>query len=305
MIQSDSLFLVTGATGTQGGATARALLAAGRRVRILTRNPASPAAVALAQRGAEIAPGDLGLPDTLAPAMRGVYGVFSIQRPDGDGTDSERRHGQALINAARAAGVTHFVHTSVCQVDEHTSFPRWEEGYWSQKYWRDKWEVEQAVRAAGFPHWTILRPTFFMENFARPKGPMLYPQLRQGIILSPVLPNSLVQLIAGDDMGAFACAAFLHPARFDRRTIGIVSDAMTIGEMAAVMSRGLGKHVVAKSVSPDEALQAGIFPMWVRSQEWINDVGYHVDTSELAAYGVPLTSFATWVGQHAGDISID
>ena len=101
MADTDLLFLVTGATGTQGGATARALLAAGHRVRILTRTPDTASAAALVRRGAEVAKGDMGDPETLAGPMQGVHGVFSMQRPDVDGTDSERRHGFALIDAAR------------------------------------------------------------------------------------------------------------------------------------------------------------------------------------------------------------
>src|SRR5690242_15778847 len=122
--------LVTGATGAQGGATARELLAAGYRVRLLTRNPASPAAGALTALGAEAARGDMDDAASLAEAMRGAYGVFSVQLPDTAGTDAERRHGRALVDAARAAGVQHFVHTSVCEAGRHTGFPRWEEGYW-------------------------------------------------------------------------------------------------------------------------------------------------------------------------------
>src|SRR5438067_2479958 len=101
MAETKPLILVTGATGAQGGATARALLDAGYPARILTRNPDGPAARALAERGAEVAKGDLDQPETLAAALAGVYGVFSLLRPDADGSDSERRHGFALIEAAR------------------------------------------------------------------------------------------------------------------------------------------------------------------------------------------------------------
>jgi len=301
---NDKLFLVIGGTGTQGGGTARALLAAGHRVRILTRNPESPAARALAQRGAEVAKGDLGEPATLPAALRGVYGVFSVQRPDADGSDSERRHGFALIDAARTAGVQHFVHSSVCQVDQHKSFPLWESGYWSQKYWTDKWEVEQRVREAGFAHWTVLRPSFIMENFKQPKANFLFPQLREGVIITPVRPDSRVQLISGDDIGAFARAAFEAPVRFDHEVIELASDTLTMAEVGAVLSRQLGKSVTVKTVTPKEAEQAGIFPTWVRSQEWINEVGYHVDTSKLERYPVPMTSFADWVKANADNIVV-
>jgi uncharacterized protein YbjT (DUF2867 family) len=305
MIPRDLLVLVTGATGTQGGATARALLEVGYRVRIFTRNPGAPAAVALAQRGAEVATGNLSAPDTLASALKDVYGVFSVQKPNADGSDSERRHGFALIAAARAAGVRQFVHASVCQAGEHARFARWGTGYWSEQYWTDKWEVEQAVRAAGFTYWTVLRPSFMMDNFAQPKANFLFPQLRQGAIVTPVWPNTPLQLISGDDIGAFARAAFVDRARFDRRTLELAADALTMGGVAAVLSRELRRTIIAKSVSPEAAQEAGLAAAWVRAQEWINDVGYRADMTELAGYGVPLTSFAAWVERHAGEIAVE
>lgn len=237
--------------------------------------------------------------------MVGVHGLFSVQLPDPDGTDSERRHGFALIDAARKAGVAHFVHTSVCQVEEHMNFPLWDAGYWAQKYWTDKWDVDQAVRAADFPVWTVLRPTFFMQNFARPKAQRLYPQLRQETLLTPTLQHSRVQLVAAQDVGAFARAAFENPVKFGRRIIGLVSDSLTMAEISQVLGKMLHRTVVTKSVSPEEALDAGILPAWVRAQEWINLVGYHVDTADLSTYGVPLTSFSAWARQHADEIDVE
>src|SRR2546430_4805752 len=105
--------LVTGATGAQGGATARQLLAAGYAVRFLTRSAESPQAGELIRLGAEPTLGDFEDPSALELATRGVNGVFSVQVPDVSGTDSERRHGFALIEAAKKNGVTHFIHTSV------------------------------------------------------------------------------------------------------------------------------------------------------------------------------------------------
>src|SRR5687767_9836884 len=97
MTDTLSTILVTGATGAQGGATARALLARGRRVRALVRRPAAAAAQTLRQAGAEIAQGDLDDAQSLVAAMQGVTGVFSVQVPDVRSDDSERRQGFALV----------------------------------------------------------------------------------------------------------------------------------------------------------------------------------------------------------------
>jgi uncharacterized protein YbjT (DUF2867 family) len=305
MSRTSTLTLVTGATGAQGGATAGELLSAGCAVRVLTRNPDARAARDLASRGAEIVRGDLDDRESLRRAVQDAQAVFSVQVPDSAGTDAERRHGYALIDAARQAGVRHFVHTSVCETGRHTSFPRWESGYWWQKYWTDKWDVEEAVRHAGFERWTVLKPAFLMDNFALPKAKFMFPHLQQRYIVTALRPDTRMQLIAADDIGAFARAAILEPERFNHHDIELAVEALTMHDVAETLSRVLGKRVEARSVSPEEALAAGLFPGWVRSQEWTNEVGYRADIAALARYGVRLTPFEEWIRRHVGEILID
>src|SRR6267378_5663930 len=68
--------LVTGATGQQGGAVARALLSRGHRVKALTRKPDSDAARRLMSAGADLVTGDLGDRASVVKAARGVDTVF-------------------------------------------------------------------------------------------------------------------------------------------------------------------------------------------------------------------------------------
>ncbi len=71
---SQRLFAVIGATGQQGGATARALLAAGAGVRALVRDPRAQPARALADRGAEVVRADIDDPASIRSALTGVDG---------------------------------------------------------------------------------------------------------------------------------------------------------------------------------------------------------------------------------------
>lgn len=68
-------YTVIGATGKQGGATVRALQAAGARVRAVTRDPSSPAAKSLAEQGSEVVRADAGDPASLQAAFTGRRGV--------------------------------------------------------------------------------------------------------------------------------------------------------------------------------------------------------------------------------------
>src|SRR5690242_6452018 len=103
----NKLIAVTGATGQQGGAVARKLLAEGWKVRALTRDLDKPAAQELASLGAELVRGDMDDRAELDAAFQGVYGVFSVQNfwlPN-VGYEGEIRQGNNVADAAREAGV--------------------------------------------------------------------------------------------------------------------------------------------------------------------------------------------------------
>jgi nucleoside-diphosphate-sugar epimerase len=95
----------------------RALLERGYRVRALTRNPQSERAQKLAAEGVEVVKGDLGDPASLRPAVAGVDGVLSVTDFWEHGHDKEIAHGKNLADAAQAAGVKHFVFSSVGGAD--------------------------------------------------------------------------------------------------------------------------------------------------------------------------------------------
>jgi uncharacterized protein YbjT (DUF2867 family) len=304
MADSSGRVLVTGATGSQGGATARALLAMGTRIRFLTRDPKSDAAQALVASGAQAAQGDLGDPASIAAAMHGVDAVFSVQVPDRHGGDDERRHGLAVVEAARAAGVTRFVHTSVAQAGNHTRFPGWDEGRWLSKYWTDKWDIEEAVRQAGFAQWTVLQPAFMMDNLARPKSRYLFPHLAQGKLLSALLPETKLHFIAADDVGAFAAAALAGPSPLHGQTIPLASQALTMTEVATALSKTLSAPVTAMHLSPQEARDRGLFAGWVTTQEWMNEVGYAVDLDKTRSWGLALTSLEDWLAVHGSAVDL-
>ncbi|MFI7047978.1 NmrA family NAD(P)-binding protein [Streptosporangium sandarakinum] len=99
-----SVALVIGATGRQGGATARHLLSRGWQVRALVRDPESPAARRLA--GTELTVGDLGDLASLERAVRGVDAVFSMQALayEPETLKAEVRQGMLVADVALDAG---------------------------------------------------------------------------------------------------------------------------------------------------------------------------------------------------------
>nr|NIW24717.1 NmrA family NAD(P)-binding protein [Gammaproteobacteria bacterium] len=124
--RSTRTILVAGATGTQGGAVARELNARGYRVKGLTRNPNSERARAMTALGIEMVQGNFDDPESLDAALAGAYGAFSVQQYRGVGVDGEIRQGKAFADAAKRAGVQHFVYTSVAKATLNTGVPQFE-----------------------------------------------------------------------------------------------------------------------------------------------------------------------------------
>src|SRR5512138_550411 len=153
---NNKIIAVTGATGQQGGAVARKLLADGWKVRALTRDLNKPAAQALANAGAELVPGDMDSRSDLDVAFKGAYGVFSVQNfwLPGVGFEGEIQQGKNVADAAKAAGVQHLVYSSVGAAHRGMG----------QKHFESKWIIEQHIQALDIPY-TILRPAAFMENY--------------------------------------------------------------------------------------------------------------------------------------------
>ncbi|WP_052851161.1 NmrA family NAD(P)-binding protein [Streptomyces avicenniae] len=233
----DGPVLVTGATGRQGGATAAHLLRGGRPVRALVRDQAAPAARALAAAGAELRTGDLDDAASLAAAAEGAGGVFAVT-PDDPDPEREAARGVRLVDAAAEAGVGHVVFTSVGGADRDSGFP----------YWAAKWRVERHLAASGLRA-TVLRPVRFMENHTIPGLPI-------GGITGDALvhffhPQAPVQLIAADDIGAFAALAFADPERYAGLALELAGDEMTSPQAAALIGRALGRDLTYRQVTPD------------------------------------------------------
>lgn len=281
MSSNDKLIAVVGATGQQGGATARHLLAQGWRVRGLTRDPESQNAQALAAAGAEVVRADMDERASLDHALRGAYGVFSVQNfwSPGVGVDGEVRQGKAVADAVKSAGVRHLVYTSVGGAERQTGISHFD----------SKWQIEQHIRALGLPV-TVLRPVFFMENLA---SPMMGP--RDGVLAMAIKPTTRLQMIAVDDIGAFTALAFARPAEFIGQALEIAGDALTMPEATAALSRATGQPIrfVELPLEQVRSFSAETADMMA----WFNDHGYRADIAALRRLHPGLMTFDAWLNK--------
>ncbi|AGA60072.1 putative nucleoside-diphosphate sugar epimerase (plasmid) [Thermobacillus composti KWC4] len=307
-MNNQKLILVTGATGLQGGAVANEALKQGFKVRILVRDENSTKAQALIQKGAEAVVGNFDDPSSLENAMKNVDAVFSvpISGVDTNETDRERKQAFALIQSAKKVGVEQFVHTSVAATSRYKEFPEWGTGYWFEKYWTDKWDIEEAVRSAGFSYWTIVKPANIMENFITEKYlSSMYPLLKQGEIKTVTFADTPIDHISVEDIASFVCAAFANPEKFNGHNIELAAESISYKKIAEIISEVTGKELKITTLSIEEALEQGIHPLFVKSEQWNNVVGYNVDIDLLKTYDIKLTSFKEFAEKNKDKFKIN
>src|SRR5258707_4628890 len=229
MQNSDKTVLVTGATGRQGGAVVRHMLSKGWRLRAWTRNHSTHAAQDLARKGVEVVQGDLEDPGSLGRAAVGAYGIYSVQDFWAVGAKREVQQGKNIADAAKKAGVKHFVYSSVGGAERNTGIPHWE----------SKWEVEKHIRSLGLLA-TVIRPAAFMEMYYVDQVEI---GILKGKFADPIRADKPYQTIATDDIEAFVALAFERPAEFIGKELEIAGSELTNSEAAKVFSAVLGKPV--------------------------------------------------------------
>ena len=230
MASSGETLLITGATGRQGGAVLRHLLKQGGwKLRALVHRADPRGIDGVTQQAVEVVQGDLEDVSSLEVAVRGAYGVYSVQNFWAVGARREVQQGRNLAAVAKKAGVQHFVYSSVGGAERKTGIPHWE----------SKWEIENYIRRLGLPA-TILRPASFMETYHILEVEV---GILKGKLADPVRGDKPYQTIATDDIGAFAALAFQRPQDFMGLELEIAGSELTNPEAAKVFSRVMGKPV--------------------------------------------------------------
>ncbi len=280
-MQADkNVILITGATGQQGGAVARELLAKGYKVRALTRRPDNEPAGALAALGAEIVTGDLDDADSITRALTGVWGAFGVQNSWEAGVEREEQQGKRLAELARKSGVQHFVYASVGSAHRNTGIPHFD----------NKSRVEDTISALGFPSTTILRPVFFMENFT---SAWFLPALQQGTLSIALKADTPVQMIAVKDIGRYGLWAFEQYEKLNGRALDIAGDEVTMPQAAAILTKAMGQPVAFVPADIEGVRQYS--PDFASMLEWFDAVGYDAPIeSNTKESGITPTPFAQW-----------
>jgi uncharacterized protein YbjT (DUF2867 family) len=257
---------------------ARHLLAGGWHVRALVRDDTTPAAAALAAAGAELVHGDLDDRASYDAAVRGAHGVYSVQSANGN----EVAQGKNIADAANAADTRHLVYSSVGGAESQNRF--YLEHGWGPT---GKWQIEEHIRDLGVPA-TILRPAGFMKDFTSPAR-----FFQNGSLNVPWHDDLVMQLIAIDDIGAFAALAFAKPDAYLGRAIEITGDKLTTPQIAAALSTTAGRPVPHTQI-PLQVLWEHS-PAAAKVYTWANQTYYDTDLAPLREAFADLMDFDTWL----------
>jgi len=277
------MILTTGATGTVGREVVAQLLAAGQKVRALTRDPAR----ARFDGRVEVVKGDLDQPETIVRAVEGAERLFSlVTGPQGPVQEA------ALALAAKKAGVRQIVKLSVLGVDQGqgNAIARWHEA------------GERAVRESGIA-WTFVRPGSFMSNALfwvgtiRSQGKVFAPY-GEGKF-SPVHPR---------DIAAVAVKALTTPGHEGKVYPLTGPQALGMAEQVRILADAVGRPIEYVPISDEAARQgmtkAGLteplvgallqVAAYIRSGQ----AGNVLPTVEQVTFRKALT-FADWAREHA------
>lgn len=280
----DVMILVVGATGSVGRMIVQQLLARGKSVRILVRpNSEYQSLVAL---GAQPVIGDLKDRASLDRACDGQSTVIttanSAQRGGQDNVENVDLNGNRnLIDAAKAAGVKHFIFMSAQGADPNSPVP----------FVQAKANTEDYLRQSGM-NYTILRPNIFMGVWF---GVIIGLAMQNGQPVTMVGHGDKKHtFIAEPDVAAFAVAAVDNPAALNHTLILGGPQAVSWLDIVAAAGRVIGRDLEIRRIPPTEPIP--FLPE--EAGHTISGLMAFTDTYEspldmtetVATYGVRLTS---------------
>jgi uncharacterized protein YbjT (DUF2867 family) len=308
---------VAGATGAQGGGLARAILNdpnGGFAVRALTRDANSPKAKELAKAGAEVVAADLDDAGSLKRAFQGAHGAYCVtffwehMKPE-----KELSQAANMAEAAKQAGVGHVIWSTLDDIRRWV--PLGDDrmptlmGKYKVPHFDAKGEADHFFSDLGLPV-TFLLTSFYWDNFIHfGMGPKTGPDGRLAITLP--LGDKKMPGIAAEDIGKCAYGIFKRNKEYTGKRVGIAGEHLTGREMAAALSKALGREVVYNDVPPEVYRGFG-FPgaddlgnMFQFYRDFERDFCASRSVETARALNPDLQNFETWLSRNASRIPIE
>lgn len=226
------MFVVIGVTGHTGSVVAETLLHRKQPVRVVVRSADKGAP--WKAKGAEVAVSSLDDASALANAFEGAAGVYLLVPPNYGAAAWLAEQGARMDRVAEAvkkSGVAHVVFLSSVggQIAEGTGPIR------AVRY------GEQALSAVA-KNLTVLRPCYFMENWAPSIGTIT----EQGVLPTFIAPSAKIPMIATKDIGRVG-AEQLFAGGNGKRIVELAGpEEYSPDQVAEAFAQILGKRVTAQ-----------------------------------------------------------
>jgi len=281
------MILIVGASGRLGSIVAQRLLAQGKPVRAMTRTPLNLAR--LKQQGAEVVSGDLRNPATLLSACQGVEQVLMaahalVGKGDNNPQTVDDAGNRQLIDAAKAAGVKHFIFVSVLGARPDSPL----------EFFRIKYRTEEYLRTSGLS-FTIIRPSAFMDLWVQLIG---QPILEQGKTTIFGRGNNPINFVAVEDVARFVCTVCEDPGACNRVVEVGGPENLTMNQVAEIFERTSGRqakkrHVPLPMMRAMSILMQPVNPALsrqIRAGIYMDTANLCYDMTETArTFGIQLT----------------
>src|SRR5262245_15775230 len=241
---NNKIIAVVGSTGSQGGGLVHANLndpKGGFAARAITRDPNKDKAKAFASKGAEVVKADLDDVQSLKKAFVGAYGVYGVTNFwEHFSAEKEKAQAKNLADAAKAVGVKHVIWSTLEDTRKLMDPSDKRMPILQEKYRVAHFDAKAEADAyfAGSPV-TYLVTSFYWDNLYM-FG--LAPKKGDDGVYSWTFPlgNSKVAGIAAEDIGKVAYGIFKAGQQYVGKTVGITGENLTVNEMGAKLSKGLG-----------------------------------------------------------------
>jgi len=256
---------IVGATGLQGGGLVRAIVndkSGGFAARALTRHPTSDKAKAVAKEGAVMAAADLDDVESLKRAFTGAYAAFCVTN-FWEHFSPERELAQAknMALAAKNADVQHVIWSTL--EDTRKWVPLSDNrmptlmGKYKVAHFDGKGEADKVFTELGVPT-TFLLTSFYWDNMIYfGMGPKKGPDGK--LALTFPMGDKKLPGIAAEDIGKCALGIFKKGKEYIGKTVGIAGEHLTGAQMAAALTKALGREVRYNDVPPEAYRKFG-FP---------------------------------------------
>lgn len=266
--------LATGATGTIGCHVVDQLLARGQAVRALSRDPQAaglPSAV-------EAVRGDLTAPDSLVPALAGVWAMHLISI--GSDEYAPLQTAPQLLARAAEAGVRRV--TALTGTDNELG-------------------VADAIATCGL-EWTHVRPVEFMAN----KLEWAESVRTEGVVRAPFAAQPAA-IVDEADVAAVIVSALLEAGHSGRTYAPTGPETVTPMEAARRIGAVIGAEIRFVELTPEQmreqmraqGLQADVIDAVIDYGADPPEAAYTVQPTVQEVTGRPARTFDQWVTAHA------